>query len=127
MATNKNSLDRILADLDSELEKKIAELEGIGHKAKAMLHEGERHEKMMEKRSEVLENGRDDDGEPINPDIEEALDWLDSNGVVDVEDMVEGIQQVVAEGVASLKDRLGELQGIAQSLPPGSFHKKKRK
>ena len=123
MTTNRNSLDRVLADLDAELERRISELESIGHKAKSMLHKGEKQEKAEEKRMEVLEVGKDDNGDPINPDIGEALDWLESEGVVDMEDFVDGIQQIVDEGVGKLKAKLHELRGIAKDLAPGSFRK----
>lgn len=120
---DRNALDRVLRDLNKELDKRIDELEAIGHKAKSMLHEGEKTEKMLERRQEVLENGRDDDGDPINPDIEEALDWLDNQGTVDIEDYVEGVVQVVSEGIAKLKDQREELLDIIRNTPEGSYRK----
>lgn len=122
MATNKNSLDRVLSDTQAELGRRIAELEGIGQKAKALLQEGERQERLRERREEVLLEGRDEFGNPIHPDIEEALDWLESEGLPNVEDYARGICEVVDDGVARLRTLQKELAGIVQTTTPGSFY-----
>jgi hypothetical protein len=122
MATNKHSLDRVLADLGAEIRRQITGLEGIGQRARSLLQEGEdRREKIRERREEVLTDGRDDEGTPIQPDLEEAIDWLESEGIPDVEDYVEGICQTVDEGVARLREIQDGLLAVVATTPSGSF------
>jgi len=119
----RNALDRVLADMDREFEAKIAELEEMGAAAMSMLHESIQRKRLQERRLAVLEAGRDDNGDPINPDIEEALDWLDNEGVPDIEDYIDGIRQIADEGVRALRERHKKLRDIIDATPSDAFYK----
>lgn len=119
----RDALDRVLADMDREIGERIAELQGLGAAAMSMLHDSAARKKLSARRSAVLDDGRGDDGDPINPDIEEALDWLDNEAVPEVQDYVDGIRQVVDEGIAALREKQKELHDIIRATPPDAFYR----
>jgi hypothetical protein len=119
----RNALDRLLADMDRDFEDKIAELQGLGDAAALMLNESAQRQKIKERREAVLEAARDEDGDPINPDIEEAIDWLDNEPVSDAQDYVDGIRQIVDEGVAALQEKQKELRDIIKATPAEAFYR----
>jgi len=119
-----DSLDKLLAALDEEYTKQILQLKELA-KMVAEVHNSKvarRLEQLQAFREQLLGQAVDDDtGEVINPDIEEAVDFLENESIPDPEEAAESVKERLQEAIDSLQERYESLKAIRKDLPPNAF------
>jgi len=119
-----DSLDKLLAALDEEYTKQILQLKELA-KMVAEVHNSKvarRLEQLQAFREQLLGQAVDDDtGEVINPDIEEAVDFLENESIPDPEEAAESVKERLQEALDSLQERYESLKAIRKDLPPNEF------
>jgi len=119
-----DSLDKLLAALDEEYTKQILQLKELA-KMVAEVHNSKvarRLEQLQAFREQLLGQAVDDDtGEVINPDIEEAVDFLENESIPDPEEAAESVKERLQEALDSLQERYESLKAIRKDLPPNAF------
>ncbi len=119
-----DSLDKLMAALDEEYSKQILQLKEIAkmidavHNAKVV----RRLEQLHAFRDQLMEQAVDDDtGDAINPDIAEAIDFLENEALPDPEEAAESIKERIQEELDSLEERYKVLKAIRKDLPQNAF------
>ncbi len=120
----KDSLDKLLAALDEEYTKQILQLKELAkmidgvHNPKV----ARRLEQLQAFREQLMAQAVDDDtGDAINPDIAEAIDFLENEALPDPEEAVESLKERLQEELDSLQERYKSLKAISKDLPPNAF------
>jgi chaperonin cofactor prefoldin len=116
-----DALDTLMAAMAAEYERQKKYLDGVADRLQKEIEStAERVARLKERIQRVMEDGRDDDGEAINPDIEEALDHLENEGMSDLEDL-EGAVEAVGTSQGDVDRRLSELNDIIAATPTEAF------
>jgi hypothetical protein len=121
---NKETLNRLLASGEKYMSQQLVALQKMRSKVEKIFDE-DKHETLVKKKDVVCETGRDEDGDVINPDTEEALDWLDNEGVPNIEELMTSITDSIDEPINYLEEKLGELREIQQITPKNAFKNQK--
>ncbi len=119
----KDALDKLLAVLDEEYSKQILQLEELAemvgeiNNAKAV----KRREQIADFREQLLGNATDDEGDVINQDIAEAIDFLENQSGPDLEDLVEAFKERIEEDLETIKEEYKLLKEVRKNTPVEAF------
>lgn len=117
----RDALDTLMAAMVAEYERQNKLLETTAERLQKDIEIAkERTERLQERIQKVIEDGKDDDGEHINPDISEALDYLENEGIADLDELV-GAVETVESAQGDVGRRLEELRDIVDATPKDSF------
>jgi len=120
-ARSPTALDKMLQGIAKEYETQIDALTAVRGKVEKIIADGiARTERLQERLASLLEAARDDEGDVINPDIEEAIDYLENDGIRSLEDAT-GITDSIDEEVSGIQGRLDDLTSIIEATPAEGF------
>ena len=112
-------LHQFLAQIRNELSSKLTTLENFRTQLRQLWNE-KTQDALEKQKEELLEIGRDENGEPINPDIQEALDWM-NEGLPDLQEQVEAIGEQIDEATSYLEEKIYDLKELLKTTPKDGF------
>lgn len=125
MARSPKALHIVLNAILTEYRSQISALEALQAKfVKDNEASAKRISKLDERIESIKEDAFDDDGELINEDIGEAMDWLDNYAVRSIGELLDddlGIGFDFEGAISHLQERIDELEPILAELPEDCF------
>lgn len=119
----RDALDKLLQAMKKEMSGQLLSLQELKAKIGKMHNPmvESRLDKLRARKEELTSIGNNDNGEPINPDIEEGMSWLDNEGVPDLEQEVSDLCGILNEQIENRESKLSELRSLLRNMPPNSF------
>lgn len=118
----KDALDRILQAVAKEYETQIEALSAVRDRVEKIVEDANaRVAKLSERVHALILDARDDNGDVINTDIEEAIDFLESEGVEGMEE-VTGVLDYLVEDIKAREAKMEALKKIAAVTPTDAFY-----
>lgn len=119
----RDAIDKLLARHLAEYETIVTEIRGMIAKAKKLTAAAAaaRRDKLREDSEFLRSLAQDDDGDAINPELEEAISYLENEGAPDPSDHVDQIVAELRDVLDTYEGKVAELLEVQKNTPPGQF------
>jgi hypothetical protein len=119
----RDALDKLLAKTDEEFARSILQLEELAEMVAEVNNakKAKLRDQLRDFKDQLLGQAVDDNGEVINEDIAEAIDFFENESLPDLEDLVESLTESLTESLDSLKEGYQNLKAVRKATPLNAF------